>query len=78
MIYGTHAIMSQKKIVKHIFTFPRKTSLVFFVLLALSLGFYVSADDQRDVKEYSLFRDADQDGLSIHIVTGKQIGRAHV
>ena len=64
MIYRTHVIMSQKKIVKHIFTFPRKTSLVFFVLLALSLGFYVSADDQRDVKGYSLFRDADQDGLS--------------
>lgn len=64
MIYKTHAIINQKKIVKHIFTFPRKTSLVFFVLLALSLGFYVSADDQQDVKEYSLFRDADQDGLS--------------
>jgi hypothetical protein len=49
--------------VKNIFTFPQKTSFIFFVLLALSVGFYVSADEQ-DTKEYSLFRDADQDGLS--------------
>ena len=64
MIFGTHDIIAQKKIVKNIFTFPQKTSFVFFVLLALSLGFYVSADEQNDSREYSLFRDADQDGLS--------------
>lgn len=55
--------MIQKKIVKNIFTFPQKTTFVFFLLLALSVGFYVSADAQ-GTKEYSLFQDADQDGLS--------------
>ena len=64
VIFGTHDIIAQKKIVKNIFTFPQKTSFVFFVLLALSLGFYVSADEQNGSREYSLFRDADQDGLS--------------
>ena len=64
MIFGTHDIIAQKKIVKNIFTFPQITSFVFFVLLALSLGFYVSADEQSGSREYSLFRDADQDGLS--------------
>jgi hypothetical protein len=56
--------MNQKKTVKHIFVFPQKTSFVFFVLLAVSLGLYVSADEKQNGKDYSLFRDADQDGLS--------------
>lgn len=55
--------MTQKKTVNNIFTFPQKTTFIFFVLLALSVGFYVSADEQ-DLKSYSLFQDADQDGLS--------------
>ncbi len=48
---------------KNIFYFPQKTSFIFFALLALSVAFYVSADEQ-NVKEYSLFQDVDQDGLS--------------
>lgn len=63
VICRSHDIMIQKKTVKHIFTFPQKTTFIFFVLLALSVGFYVSADEQ-DSKSYSLFQDADQDGLS--------------
>ena len=63
VICQTRDIMIQKKTVKNIFAFPRKTSLVFFLLLALSVGFYVSADEQGG-KAYSLFQDADQDGLS--------------
>ncbi len=55
--------MDEKKTVKTIFTFPQKTTFIFFVLLALSMGFYVSASEP-GAKEYSLFRDADQDGLS--------------
>ena len=42
---------------------PKKTFVIFFMLLTLSLGFFASADSD-SLHMQSLFQDADQDGLS--------------